>query len=353
MKKKVLSFMMCFCLMAGVMSGCGANSEGVSGSVEQIEEDSKSIEADMESEAEPQPEEISYYMSKETKYEPCRFSSDGFHIKSEYEYDMNGNMVKETTYWEDGSTGSIEHTSATTEYAYDESGRVITAGGRQYEYDESGNLLSVKGKSPDGSQITEYEYDETGKLLSESRDGFISASYEYNDEGQLILINAGNQTQYEYDEAGNLIKETYSNADEPLYKKYGGIIYVYEYDTAGNIIRETLNDMSLTSEGRGSIIIEREYDDAGNLISVNRYESENGNVQLTYGSVYEYDENNRWIKEINTSYVTYEGPRDEPYIYEIVCRYEEEYDEAGNLIKISTYVDDFLDNYIEYEYTAQ
>lgn len=79
-----------------------------------------------------------------------------------------------------------------------------------------------------------------------------------------------------------------------------------------------------------------------------------GEDELTSSREYVYDEKGRLIKIITTTFKDYDGePIAEPSPYEYTYSYEDEYDDAGNLIKSSTYEMGNLTGYIEYEYAVQ
>lgn len=368
MKKKVLGIMMCFCLMAGMMSGCGADSESAAKNEEQPENSEAEnagtensfdpLETEDDSKTEEQSEEaaqVIYYLVKETEYVECRYSSSGFHTEGANEYDVSGKLIKESEFVHDSldpQTGEMNHIESSTEYGYDEAGNLIfqeiwkEAGQYsyevnkriEYEYDETGNLISTS----DGQK---YEYDEEGKLISIVKNDNNRTEYKYDEAGNLISVDdvgidgISYGTGYEYDEAGNLVKKTTYNTE--------GIIEEREYDTAGNEIKNIYYQSS-----DGVATYEQEYDAAGNMIKQDEYRR--GEDELSSSREYEYDKKGRLTKIITTSFKDYDGlPFAEPSPYEHVYTYEEEYDDAGNLIKVSTYGSGRLLSYIEYEYAVQ
>lgn len=331
MKKKLLGILLCFCLAAGMLSGCGSDNKSTSGDMQQTDNGSESTETGSEEETQSTEEgEVSYYLAKEIYHTDCRYSPDGFHIQKECEYDASGNLIKEIHFRHDNenfnlATGEIGHVESQSEYEYDEAGRLLSVyhsnGNQQeyYEYDDAGKLISVTLSNSHSSVKTEYKYDEAGKLLTTDSSSF--------------------RTEYEYNEAGNLVKKTEYNGE--------GIVQEYEYDANGNEIKCTYYQIY-----QGPVTYVREYDADGNAVKEDEYRR--GEDELTTSNVYEYDEKGRIVRRVYTFYKTMEGEAyAEPYIGEEPYSYEEEYDDAGNLIKLSNYRWDSLDSYIEYEYAVQ
>ena len=108
----------------------------------------------------------------------------------EYEYDRNGNLLKETWYRDDG-------------------------GYNIYEYDEAGNLIIDASYSADGYYCISEHYD----------DWFVSKTTWYNADGSISEV-------YEYDRSGNLVKYTDYNADGTI-----NFYEIIEQDGNGNYVR--------------------------------------------------------------------------------------------------------------------
>lgn len=384
MKRKMLGFLLCFCLISGIVSGCGTDSGSGANGTEQAEDAGGAGTADgsepetagdeTETPAE-EAAEASYYLAKEIGYTGCRSVDVDFCVEYEYEYDTNGNLIRESSFQHDSfdtETGQFGHSEATREYGYDEAGNLLfeefiygegavaSTVRTEYEYDVAGNLLSEKestiymydDEEYVNTSTTEYEYDESGNLISIS-DGFtIPKTFEYDDAGNLIrAAYGGGWTEYQYDAAGNLVMETgHADADNTDYAQFDGVMFIYEYDAAGNLIRETQNAYRNSHYAR--YLYEREYDASGNLIKEDEYGD--GSEQITSSREYEYDEKGRIIKVTGIDYVDYDGVfYEEPKTYDTTYSYEEEYDDAGNLIKLTTYYNDYIYNYVEYEYAVQ
>ena len=166
-----------------------------------------------------------------------------------YEYDTNGNLIKETT-----------------------NGIYIT----EYTYDFSNNLIKQVDISANGSRrITDCIYDTSGnltrKIHSYSDDNVYTieytTNYTYDVSGNLIKevdthYNGGESVfEYTYDAAGNLIKEVFGNQ-----------IFDYTYDVSGNLIRKVFTYCGTTEYTRTYTC-----DAAGNVTEL---------VESSYGNVY-------------------------------------------------------------------
>ena len=167
---------------------------------------------------------------------------------TEYEYDNDGNCVKETN---DDLIGN----TLKKEYIYDDKNKLIKQLGigygidpgyeYVYEYDIYNNCTKVTNKDKSGNSfVAEYKYDESGNCIkivnNGTYDGFpyeIQFEYTYNGQGTLIkkkeLYGGGSSSmstiEYSYDKTGNCVKEV-SEGDE-TYE------IVNEYDKYGNCVR--------------------------------------------------------------------------------------------------------------------
>lgn len=143
----------------------------------------------------------------------------GFNLS--YEYDDEGNMIKET----------------------DANGQVY-----EYSYDEKGNMLTAK--DPLG-QVTIYTYTNDFQKLKTLTDpkGF-QYKLEYDVRGNLVKMNAPGNLNYtaEYNSFGDIIKST-----DPK-----GNVYNYNYDAFGNPTQVT---------GPNSYSAQLLFDARGNLVS--------------------------------------------------------------------------------------
>lgn len=98
----------------------------------------------------------------------------------------------------------------------------------RYEYDRNGNVI----KQTDSlGKITTYSYDSQNNLTQEKRPDGITIINSYNQAGNLLSVKdgKGNTTTYTYDGFGNLLTET--NSDRGTTK--------YEYDVEGSLTKLT------------------------------------------------------------------------------------------------------------------
>lgn len=152
-----------------------------------------------------------------------------------YEYDLQGNLVKETI--DEHSDFFVDKPYYYT-YEYNEHNQLIKKS--EYTYGYRNGVSSYSLQSYDA-----YEYDSDGKIQSiaeylvieDTPSLFKVDVYEYNAKGKLT--RAGNLF-YSYDDFGNLIEERYYTAQgEPsVYASY----YTYEYDSSGKLLKRNTCD---------------------------------------------------------------------------------------------------------------
>lgn len=213
-------------------------------------------------------------------YEDLDASVIDFSKKTLYEYDKDGNRIRETEYYLDGRLDEDRQ--------YDASGKLLTKNMQDiivhyYAYNEDGNLLSEKVSykderfgeyyaqknhySEDGLLLEEiespeseiekktvYEYDETGKIQKTSKwekgrltqeviyvNGFKTEIYNISEDGTRTLYSKmkndeyGNQTMLQtYDEDGK-IKFWAEMEYEGLGLKYGKYTKITGKDADGNV----------------------------------------------------------------------------------------------------------------------
>ncbi len=257
----------------------------------------------------------------EEKIEQVRGGQVWFGYRTVYEYDTDGNKIKETNYDEDGAPDGYN----TFEYA-------------------NGNCIKTTNYERDGAKAYYSIYEYAGDVLVKeshfSREGSLDTYFEYTEEGLLIKEYsyfengiAVRGTEYTYDSNGNLIKAF--NIEE-------NTSFEFQYDSKENLVKGfvylngnkvataeyTYTDNACTNSkiysGNGSVIKELNSEIALD-INVNRtnstifisYSLENGNYvneeyyleTYTIYSYHEMDNNLNRIKSIRyskTGEITYE-----------------------------------------------
>ena len=193
-----------------------------------------------------------------------------------------------------------------------------------YSYDEEGRLTEISGDHA-GQRYRHYSYNEKGQMTEEvegSTGGFWRGSrYSYDAEGRVIRIDNyllkdaadwrdatweenGYQTKrYEGDE---LAETAYYSAKSALYYSY-----TYEYNEAGLLVKEVE-----WSDGKADRAVIYEYDEENRLI---KETSSSGRI-ITI--TYEYDPEGRLVTETN---------KYSEYVYQYT------YDINGNLVREEIY----------------
>lgn len=198
--------------------------------------------------------------------------------KREAELDANDEIIKWTFY---NGDGIVEE-------------RVI-----KYEYDENGNKIKETCEINGDSFITEYENEyyangEIKKVIEYVSDYKTEKIYDKNgnEVSNVRYYNSEivSKTEAEYDEQGNEIKYIHYENDQ--------IVEEREYDKDGNLIREFIAayDGSI-GEYTSYTEIKYEYDKNGMQIKTVRYESLE-DMEYISECEYEYDKNGNVTKQI-------------------------------------------------------
>lgn len=223
---------------------------------------------------------------------------------TEYTYDSNGNLVKETC------NNAYESTIK--------------------EYDENGFLIASKHKNAEQSQCDEdrtymYEKDASGNPVK---------GYYINN----LIDNSG---AYVYDDAGNILSGTFDarhlicdlecrdgrKVKETEYVHWAGktenaVGHIYEYDSNGKKIHET----NYGEDGNVTTEIRYEYDSEGRLVK--QMYAVSGDAGDDVGWEYVYDAEGTCVNRI----IWQDGKIDES-MHKPDDTYVYEYDEYGNVIK--------------------
>ena len=149
----------------------------------------------------------------------------------EYTYDINGNRISETQYFEDKRRSWFEHT-------YDADGNCIEtiyfkADGTiidwtKHKYDADGNEIEMAGYQEDGSVAwrREFENDFRGNKIKQT---------DFAADGEETA-----QHSFLYDDNGNCLEEFGKSISIGGTKVAEAPLYRYEYDSSGNRIKETI-----------------------------------------------------------------------------------------------------------------
>ena len=251
----------------------------------------------------------SYYTNGSLKEK----SASGKRLLS-YEYDLNGNKIKQT-----------DVTGKTTEYIYDELDRLLEI------HDE-------------GKCITAFKYNDDGTIKEAVSANGMKNLYGYDTDKNLIELDINfngevlAQNRYAYDRNGNRTEKqqlrgttyyTYDSINQLINVKYPDYEEQLFYDKAGNRSKRIVNDVTehylydkrnrlirqVFQQPTGTTAKHYIYDNAGNLMNdgekiykndafnrVTRVETTTGQVQINHydaeGLRYEMEENKKLVQFI-------------------------------------------------------
>jgi len=200
-------------------------------------------------------------------------------------------------------------------------------------YNPDGNLNKVFQSDKDFSSTTTFEYNNEGKKIAENISTIFQGhpsphkfTYEYSDEGNLILVKVyscnphleiEHITEYIYN-SSNIQTEEIEYDDKNIRTR----ISKFQYDDSGNLIEKKWYD----SKGLNSIITS-EYDNKGNITTRKViYPEPSRGTSITYNFKYDKYKNEIYEEVLSTEKSTFRT-----YLYE--------YDNQGNWIK-SIEIDD-------------
>lgn len=214
-----------------------------------------------------------------------------------YEYDINGNITKETnpfgeiteyTYDSNNHVTSIKKPDGSIYiYNYDANGNMTVAKdplGRELKIEYNAKALPVKINLPDGS-FSEVQYDERGNATVVKDPLGNASSFIYDTSNRVISITKpeGNKVEFEYTPKGKVKRTIFSD----------GTYIITTYDVRGLVSEETDPNGGITKYSYNSIgkMIEK-IDPAG---GVTKYEYDSmwnvSKVTLPDGSITTYNYN--------------------------------------------------------------
>ena len=215
---------------------------------------------------------------------PVRACAEAFDLKVEWNGETRTVIIKKIiSVISEEFTPITEQVGQTWKYTYDSEGKCITRGhdsglSATLEYDKNGNLVKVTNTTATTNEpiisISNYTYDSNGKCILES-DQFGWKKYTYDEQGNVkSWTNSNGVTcEYTYDENNRLAMEFYSH----------GMWIKYEYNDKSQLIQKTNDDNSKTVYT---------YDDNNNLKTETGYDEKNAE---TYKATYEYNTENNLI----------------------------------------------------------
>ena len=195
------------------------------------------------------------------------------------EFNENHNIVKETTYDEDGDLDALV----------------------KYHYNDNNQLISFIGYDYDGEESYRMEYTFEGKFIATSsyKSKYNDIKYEFKNNGKFIveskLYMDGKFKQYtKYEKAGNVFKHINYDADGT---EIG--IGTEEYDNNNLLIKYIASDgkVSVIKRGKNGLPIKL------TNVHISIYSNELYNsTELSIGNQtaeieYEYDKKGNWVKK--------------------------------------------------------
>lgn len=221
---------------------------------------------------------------------PVRAISEAFKLNVEWDGETRTVIIKKIVSVVSEKFAPItQQVGQTWKYTYDSEGKCIARGhdgglSATLEYDKNGNLIKITNTTTTTSEpivsISNYTYDSNGNRILET-DEFGWTKYTYNEQGNVKSWTNNNAVtcEYIYDENNRLVMESYSHG--PWTK--------YEYNGNGQLIQETTANNSK---------IVYTYDDNNNLKTEIGYDENNTE---TFKATYEYNSDGNLIFVSSTS----------------------------------------------------
>jgi len=214
-------------------------------------------------------------------------------------YSKNGVLTLEEVYDYNGLLLLKESDDERLEYTYDEAGNLVT----YYKYSGPDKIFTDR---------IDYHYDAQGRETEKIDYGVSNGKAEIWEQYSTRYDEYGNESSYETRSADGTLKESH--------------VYTYTYDDAGHVLK-CVYVYSDPPDGTATETTTNKYDQNGNLISTScvcrtdlDYVS-----PYSYQTRYEYDEQNRCVKEIDLNQGAVDG-------YEVYT-----YDENGIRRKSTRY----------------
>lgn len=274
-----------------------------------------------------------YEYDEKGKMIRCLYTNNEYPEESnryEYEYDGNGNLLKQTGY------SSSDQLTSIYIYEYDEKNQQTLSAYYYYSYDSQAETIASYSEW----EANTYTYDEHGNIATREyswgyendngirNENLYSESYArwYDDNGNVTACtitdsNGGNDnTTYSYDAQGNVLSKEHTYENGSGYRSRD--IEKYEYYEDGTESWYWMGEYNGDTEDELTAVTESYYDEAGNIIS-NKYESHSDYSDYYSYSECEYDEHSNRTKEVyESNYGT--------SVYE----YENSYDAFDNLVRV-------------------
>jgi RHS repeat-associated protein len=224
--------------------------------------------------------------------------------------DGSGNSSNIYTYTITGKMASMSCGKNSTTYVYDDLGRLITEAEsngitKDYSYDAEDNRKSLVIKQNGAvKENTTYTYDNMNRLYQVLENGQLSATYSYDANGNRegLEYTNGNSTEYQYNLGNKLIQLTNKKGTSTISQ------YNYTYYLDGNQASKNDSTTGLTSyvyDGFGRL---SSVSEPGSVVTTYQYDDRNNRRAMTIRSganagttTYEYDKNNRLLKEMKAA----------------------------------------------------
>ena len=271
----------------------------------------------------------------------------------EYEYDEKGRLVKQIFKSSLMFEGKNTESSSVTEYLYDPSGnltnKIITLSdgsktSYEHSYTESGKIANTVYINEECQRKTtdEYIYDASDRLIQRNEHrtpadfggdtvAEITTKYTYNDKGLK------SKAELYYDNNAYVIYEYFYNTDGTISKEertvYGGQdeTLEYFYDEHGNVIKYTFSYGIGISKLSPFTVEEYKHDDKGNITKKITTQGDNHSETI----LYTYDEHGNVIKRKRirlTSVTVHETTETEYKLVYLPCGLTEDISEYFNLL---------------------